>query len=101
MKSNYEPIEDRVIVSVPKDEERTTKSGLIVPVDASELPIKEVIVEAVGDGIKANGQDVRMFSKPGDRVVIGRRTGVEYDLDGVTYRIIRQEEVIYNVKKES
>lgn len=98
MKPNYLPLEDRVVVFVPKDEERTTNFGLIVPVDANALPLKEVVVVAVGDGVKSNGQEVAMFVKPEQKVVIGRRTGVEYDMDGKTYRIIRQDDIQFLIQ---
>lgn len=98
MKPNYIPVEDRAVVEVPKPTEEKTASGIIVPVDAASLPLVEVKVVAVGDGVKANGQDVNIFINPGQTVVIGKRSGVEYDMDGKTYRLIRQDDVQFIIK---
>lgn len=93
MKSNYVPLEDRVVVTVPEKTEQKTSSGLIIPVGTDKSILREVVVKAVGDGVKSNGQNIKMFLKPGQKVIIGRNTGVEYEMDGEMYRIIRQDDV--------
>jgi chaperonin GroES len=97
MKPNYVPNEDRVVVSVLEQEEQKTESGIYIPAASETHPLLEVVVKAVGDGVKSNGQNINMYLKPGQRVVIGRRTGVEYDMLGETFRIIRQEDVQFIV----
>lgn len=95
MKPNYVPLEDRVVVSVPK-EDNQTDSGIYLG-DVQTNPYQEVIVEAVGDGVKGNGQIFKMFVTPGQRVVIGKHTGgsTEYTEGGKTYRVIRQEDILF------
>lgn len=102
MKPNYIPNEDRVVVKelkAKKKEETTTDSGIILPGEEKEDVLVEVEVVAVGDGI-CSQKTVNMYLVPGEKVSIGRRTGVPYEMDGVTYRIIRQEDVQFLIGDE-
>lgn len=95
MKANYVPLEDRIVVSIPK-EENQTESGIYLG-DVKTNPYQEVIVESVGDGVKSNGQRVNMFVVPGQRVVTGKHTGgsTEYTEGGKTFRLLRQEDILF------
>ncbi len=61
------PLQDRVILKQLEAEE-TTASGIVLPGSAQEKPqMAEVI--AVGPGTTADGKEVKMGVKKGDRVI--------------------------------
>mgnify|MGYP004592855297 FL=1 len=86
------PLTDRVVIKTIEAEE-TTKSGIILTASAQEKPqIAEVI--AVGPGGMVDGKEVKMTLKVGDRVLTGKYTGTEVKIDGVEYKIVRQDDIL-------
>jgi len=86
------PLSDRVVIKTVEAEE-TTKSGIILTAAAQEKPqIAEVI--AVGPGGVVDGKEVKMMLKVGDRVLTGKYSGTEVKVDGVEYRIVRQDDIL-------
>ncbi len=86
------PLADRVVVKLTEAEE-TTKSGIILTGTAKEKPqVSEVI--AVGPGGFVDGNEVKMYVKPGDKVLTSRYSGTEVKIDGVEYTIVKQEDIL-------
>ncbi len=86
------PLSDRLVIKMVEAEE-TTKSGIILAGSAKEKPqIAEVI--AVGPGGIVDGKEVKMYLKPGDKVLISKYAGTEVKLDGIDYTILRQNDVL-------
>lgn len=86
------PVLDRVLIKDVEAEE-TTESGIILASSAKEKPqIAEVI--AVGPGGMVDGNEVKMYLKPGDRVIVGKYAGTQVKLDGEEYTIIEQSDVL-------
>ena len=86
------PLADRVVIKMTEAEE-TTKSGLILAGSAKEKPqVAEVI--AVGPGGVVDGKEVKMMLKVGDKVLTGKYSGTEVKVDGVEYRIVRQDDIL-------
>lgn len=86
------PLLDRVVLKSVEAEE-TTKSGIILTAAAKEKPeIAEVV--AVGPGGKVDGNEVEMFLKVGDRVITAKYAGTEVKVDGETYSIVRQSDIL-------
>jgi len=86
------PLSDRVVIKTVEAEE-TTKSGIILTAAAQEKPqIAEVF--AVGPGGIVDGKEVKMMLKVGDRVLTGKYSGTEVKVDGVEYRIVRQDDIL-------
>ncbi len=86
------PLSDRVVIKTVEAEE-TTKSGIILTAGAQEKPqIAEVI--AVGPGGIVEGKEVKMTLKVGDRVLTGKYSGTEVKVDGVEYKIVRQDDIL-------
>ena len=82
------PILDRVLIKMEETEE-TTKSGIILSANAKEKPqIAEVI--AVGPGT----EEVKMYIKEGDKVIINKYSGTEVKYEGTEYTIVKQEDVL-------
>ena len=87
-KLNVTPLHDRVIVKPAAAEEKTA-GGIIIPDSAKEKPLKGEIV-AVGNGTK----DHTMTVKIGDTVLYGKYAGTEINVDGKSYMIMRQSDVL-------
>jgi chaperonin GroES len=86
------PLADRVVVKMVEAEE-TTKSGIILTGAAKEKPQVAQII-AVGPGGIVDGNEVKMYLKVGDRVLMSKYAGTEVKLDGEDYTIIRQSDVL-------
>lgn len=86
------PMADRVLIKALEAEE-TTKGGIILAPTAQEKPqIAEIV--AVGPGGMVDGKEVVMTVKPGDRILASKYAGTEVKVDGTTYTIIRQSDVL-------
>jgi len=86
------PLSNRVLIKQVAAE-TTTKSGIILPGQASEQPqIAEVI--AVGPGKVSHGALVEMTVKVGDKVVFPKYKGSEIKLDGQDYIIIEEDDLL-------
>ena len=87
------PLHDRVLVR-RVDEVTKTSGGIIIPDTAKEKPL-EGIVEAVGTGkITPDGKVVALTVKEGDKVLFGKYAGTEIKLDGESFLMIREEDLL-------
>lgn len=87
------PLSDRVLLKAVEAEE-TTKSGIILTSAAQEKPqVAEVV--AVGAGTKDDeGKLIPMTVKVGDKVLTGKYSGTEVKVDGETYTIVREDDIL-------
>ena len=85
---NIKPLSDRVLIQPNPAEERTA-AGLIIPDTAKEKPLAGKVV-AVGPGTS----EVKMEVKEGDEVLYGKYAGTEVTVEGETYLIMRQSDVL-------
>ena len=86
------PLADRVAIR-PMEETEQMKGGLYIPDTAKEKPIQGEVI-AVGPGRLEKGQRVPMELKVGDRVVYGKYTGSQVELDGEEIILIKETDVI-------
>lgn len=90
---NIRPLHDRVLIK-RLDETTKTAGGIIIPDTAKEKP-SEGIVEAVGNGFRAeDGKIVPMSVKVGDKVLFGKWSGSEVKLNGEERLIIKESEIL-------
>jgi chaperonin GroES len=90
---NIRPLQDRLVVTRIKEEEKT-KGGLIIPDSAKERPLEGKVV-AVGAGKRLDdGTVVALDVKEGDRVLFGKYSGTEIKVDGIEHLILREDEVL-------
>ena len=86
------PLADRVIIKMIKAEE-TTKSGIILASNAKEKPqIAEVI--AVGPGGKIDGEEIEMYIKVGEKVIVNKYAGTEVKFEGEDLIIVKQSDIL-------
>jgi chaperonin GroES len=82
------PLADRVLVKPAPAEEKTV-GGIIIPDSAKEKPLKGEVI-ATGNGTK----DEEIVVKAGDAVLYGKYAGTEIELEGETYLIMRQSDIL-------
>ena len=87
-----QPLDDRIVVK-PGESEETTASGLVIPDTAKEKPQQGLVV-AVGPGRRDDGKVVAPDVKKGDRVLFGKYSGSEVQIDGEEHLIIREEDIL-------
>ena len=89
---NIKPLGDRVVIKV-KEEEETTKSGIVLPGSAKEKP-QEGTIMAVGSGEIIDGKKVALEVKVGDNIFFSKYSGTEVKIDEEEYLILRQSDIL-------
>jgi chaperonin GroES len=89
--TSIEPLGARVLVKV-LEQETMTASGIVLPETAKEKP-QQGIVEAVGDE-----EEMMTDLQVGDKVLFARYSGTEIKLDGETYLLLNEDDVLARVK---
>ena len=86
------PLADRVVIKQAKAEEKT-KSGIILSSAAQEKPQLFEVIE-VGPGGMVDGKEIVMTVAKGDMVITGKYSGTEVKIDGETYMIVSQNDIL-------
>ena len=87
------PLSDRVIVKQTEAEEKTP-SGIYLPDAAKEKPTKGKII-AVGPGkLDDKGKRMAPSVRAGDAVYYGKYAGMEIEVDGTKYVILRESDLL-------
>ena len=92
MAQKLTPLHDRVLIRRVEETE-TVRGGIIIPDTAKEKP-QEGIVIAVGTGRHDKGQTIPLAVKEGDRVLFGKYSGSEIKIDGETFLIMKEDEIL-------
>ena len=83
------PLGDRVVLKQVVAEE-TTKSGIVLPGQTKEKPQQAEVV--------AVGPKVEEIVAVGDKVIYAKFAGTEVELDGTTYLVMKQEDILAIIK---
>ncbi len=86
------PLLDRVVVKMIEAEE-TTKSGIILTANSKEKPQIAEVLE-VGPGGEIDGNEVKMYVKKGDKVVLNKYAGTEIKYEGQDLIIVKQNDIL-------
>ncbi|MCI9063353.1 MAG: co-chaperone GroES [Clostridia bacterium] len=86
------PLSDRVLIKM-KENEETTKSGIILAGKAQEKPQIAEVIE-VGPGKKVEGELQVMDVKKGDKVIVSKYAGTEVKYEGEEYIIVKEEDIL-------
>ena len=87
------PLHDRILVK-RIEEEAKSKGGIIIPDTAKEKP-QEGKVIAVGNGKVNDDGNLRPLDvHKGDRILFGKYSGSEIQLEGEEHLIIREDDVL-------
>lgn len=92
--TNLKPLNDHIFLE-PVEEEKTTKSGIVLPDTAEkEKPIKGRVV-AVGPGkLDDSGKRVPMSVKVGDMVLFKKYGPDELEVDGKKYLVGEEADIL-------
>lgn len=91
------PIFDRVVL-LPKEAEKETQSGIILPT-ASQEKSQIATVVAVGQGGTIDGSKVEMQVEVGQEVLYTKYSGTECTFDGKKYIVIKQSDILAILEK--
>ncbi len=92
------PLQDRVIIKRIEEEEKS-KGGIIIPDTAKEKP-QEGKVVAVGKGkVNDDGKLTPLDVKVNDRILFGKYSGTEINIDGEEHLIMREEDILGIIEK--
>jgi chaperonin GroES len=81
------------------EEEEKSKGGIIIPDTAKEKP-QEGKVVAVGKGkVTEDGKITPLDVKVDDRVLFGKYSGSEINIDGEEHLIMREDDVLGVLEK--
>jgi chaperonin GroES len=87
------PLHDRLLVRRIEPKE-TAKGGIIIPDTAKEKPMEGEVL-AVGNGrVLENGTKLALDVKVGDRILFGKYSGNEIEIDGEEVVVVREDEVL-------
>jgi chaperonin GroES len=78
---------DRLLVHMPDENERRSKGGLVIP--ATAVPHAK---RCVWSEVVLTGPETRNL-KPGDRVLFLPQSGLEVDVRGETFLLLRERDV--------
>ncbi len=87
-----QPLEDRVLIK-PMEEKEKKQGSIIIPETAKEKP-QMGTVEAVG-----TDEELQKNVKVGDKIIYGKYSGTEIELNGTTYLIIQKSDLLGVVKE--
>ena len=91
--AKIKPLADRVVIKALEETEEM-RGGLYIPDTAKEKPQQGEII-AVGPGrLSDKGERIAMEVSEGDRVLYGKYSGTEVTVDGETYLILRESDVL-------
>jgi chaperonin GroES len=94
---NLAPLHDRVIIK-PSQPEEVTKGGIIIPDTAKEKPMQGEVV-AVGPGkLTEDGKIIPLTVKVGDKVLYGKYSGTEVEINGEQFLIMRESDIFAIIK---
>ena len=87
------PVHDRIVVTRVA-EESVGRGGIIIPDTAKEKP-QEGKVVAVGNGkVNDDGKRIPLDVQAGDRILFGKYSGSEVNVEDDEYVIMREEDVL-------
>lgn len=92
--SKLKPLEDKIVLQVEKETEKTSASGLIIQSMQEEKP-QEAIVLAVGPGVTfGNGDRLVPDVNIGDKVLFSKYQGTEVTVDNEKYLIVSYRDIL-------
>ena len=88
----FKPLQDRIVIKQDEGDEKV--GSIIVPQGAREKPMKGTVV-AVGPGrVIETGELIVPGVKAGDSVLFTKYAGTEVEVDGGTYLVVRESDLI-------
>ncbi len=89
---NLQPLDDRLLVEPAEGQEAKSAGGIIIPDTAKEKP-RMGTIKAVG-----TDEELKKIVKEGDKILYGKYTGDEIEMDHKKYLIIKRDDILAIVK---
>ena len=91
---NLKPLDDKIVLKVEKEAEKTSAGGLIIQTMQEEKP-QEAIVVAVGPGVTfGNGDRLVPDVNVGDKVLFSKYQGTEVTVDKEQFLILSYRDIL-------
>lgn len=90
------PLHDRVLIK-RLEEKEVKKGGIIIPDTAKEKPLEAEVIEVGKGRVNEEGKNIPLEVKKGDKVLIGKFSGTEVEIDGIEHVIVREEEILAKI----
>lgn len=90
------PLHDRILIKRIEEKE-VKKGGIIIPDTAKEKPQEAEVIEVGKGRMTDEGKLIPLEVKKGDRVLIGKYSGTEVNIDGVEHVIVREDEILAKI----
>ena len=87
------PLYDRVLISRVEGSEKTA-GGIYIPDTAKEKPLEGLVRSAGSGKYSDSGKQIAMQVSEGDRVLFGKYSGTEVNIDGEELLILREDEIL-------
>ena len=87
------PLDDRMVI-MPDEAEEVTSGGIVLPDSARQKPQRGKVISTGPGKLLDSGERGKMSVKKGDVVFYGKYSGTEVDVEGKTYVIIRENDVL-------
>jgi chaperonin GroES len=83
------------ILVLPEEEQTTTASGIVIaPTANKEKPQRGKVVKLGTGGRDKDGNEIKFFVKEGDVVLFKKYAPDEFEIDGKTYLIMEESDVL-------
>ncbi|MFP4082449.1 MAG: co-chaperone GroES [Candidatus Aminicenantes bacterium] len=90
------PLHDRVLIK-RLEEKEVKKGGIIIPDTAKEKPLEAEVMEVGKGRVNEEGKNIPLEVKKGDKVLIGKFSGTEVEIEGIEHVIVREEEILAKI----
>ena len=94
----FRPLHDRVVVK-RADAETKSAGGIIIPDTAGEKPSQGEIISVGPGGRDEAGKLIPIDLKKGDKVLFGKWSGTEVELDGKDLLIMKESDIMGVIEK--
>ncbi len=92
-KIKFRPMDDRVLVEPIESDEMTT-GGIILPDAAREKPQRGIIIAQGPGKLLDSGNRGEMSVSIRDEVYYGKYSGTEIEIDGTSFVILRENDIL-------
>ena len=89
----FRPLGDRVLIK-PTEEAEKTKGGIIIPDTAKEKPQEGEVISAGPGARDETGKIQPLDVKAGDRILFGKWSGSEVQIDGDDLMIMKESDIL-------
>ena len=89
----FRPLHDRIVIKRIEAEAKSA-GGIIIPDTAKEKPQQGEVVAVGPGGRDESGKLIPIDVKAGDRVLFGKWSGTEVEIDDEDYLIMKESDVM-------